>query len=194
VPFESLSGGTREQVAAAVRLATTELLATDYDGCLPVVFDDAFAFADGVRVKSVQGMLDLAAARGLQVIVLSCNPSDYSSLGAREVRLSQTLSPQVEPTTSVAALDPSDGGKRETLTEALRPSVGEVDDLQRQALITILKKFGVPKGNQTVRDELGWDQSVYDAVKQDLIDRGVLVSGRGRGGSVALKELLESAT
>lgn len=86
-PFDSLSGGTREQVAAAVRLAIAELLAADHDGSLPIVFDDAFAYSDPDRVSTMQGMLDLGAARGLQVIVLSCNPSDYAGLGACSVML-----------------------------------------------------------------------------------------------------------
>jgi hypothetical protein len=33
-------------------------------------------------------MLDLGARRGLQIIVLTCNPSDYAALGARQVILS----------------------------------------------------------------------------------------------------------
>lgn len=85
--FEHLSGGAREQVAAAFRLGMAEILAEDHDGCLPVVFDDAFAYSDPERVKSLQRMLDLAATRGLQVIVLSCAPGDYALLGAREVTL-----------------------------------------------------------------------------------------------------------
>ena len=87
-PFDSLSGGTREQVAAAVRLAIAELLAADHGGSLPIVFDDAFAYSDPDRVNTMQGMLDLGASRGLQVIVLSCNPSDYAGLGARSVMIS----------------------------------------------------------------------------------------------------------
>jgi len=88
LPFDSLSGGTREQVAAAVRLAIAELLAADHDGSLPIVFDDAFAYSDPDRVSTMQGMLDLGASRGLQVIVLSCNPSDYAGLGTSSVTLS----------------------------------------------------------------------------------------------------------
>jgi DNA repair exonuclease SbcCD ATPase subunit len=85
--FDTLSGGTKEQTAAAVRLAMAEVLATDYDGCLPVVFDDAFAYSDPERVNQLQRMLDLAATRGLQVIVLTCNPADYAALGAKTVVL-----------------------------------------------------------------------------------------------------------
>lgn len=85
--FGSLSGGTREQVAAAMRLAMAELLAEDHGGCLPVVFDDAFTSTDPERVQTLQRMLDLAASRGLQIIVLTCNPADYAALGAEVVTL-----------------------------------------------------------------------------------------------------------
>ncbi len=85
--FAALSGGAREQVAAAVRLAMAEILAADHDGCLPLVFDDAFAYTDPDRVQALQRMLNLAAIRGLQIIVLTCTPTDYSAFGACELRL-----------------------------------------------------------------------------------------------------------
>jgi DNA repair exonuclease SbcCD ATPase subunit len=91
--FEVLSGGTREQVAAALRLAIAEVLAADHDGCLPVVFDDAFTNSDPERIRQLQRMLDLAATRGLQVIVLTCNPRDYSGFGAREISLERAARP-----------------------------------------------------------------------------------------------------
>lgn len=84
--FSSLSGGAKEQVAAAVRLAMAEILAADHGGCLPVLFDDAFAYTDPERVQSLQRMLDLAALRGLQVIILACSPVDYSAFGGSEIR------------------------------------------------------------------------------------------------------------
>lgn len=85
--FNALSGGAREQVAAAVRFGMAEILAADHDGTLPVVFDDAFAYTDPDRVRTLQRMLDLAANRGLQVIVVSCTPADYAAFGASEIRL-----------------------------------------------------------------------------------------------------------
>jgi hypothetical protein len=85
--FESLSLGTREQAAAAVRLAVAEILAEGHDGSLPVIFDDAFAYSDPERAQVLQRMLDRAANNGLQVIVLSCTPADYSGLGAHTVKL-----------------------------------------------------------------------------------------------------------
>lgn len=85
--FASLSGGTKEQTAAAVRLAVAEILAEEHDGCLPVIFDDAFAYSDPERIRVLQGMLDWAATRGLQIIVLTCAPGDYAAFGAKEIRL-----------------------------------------------------------------------------------------------------------
>ena len=85
--FDTLSGGAKEQTAAAVRIAMAEVLAGDYDGCLPLIFDDAFAYSDPERVVQIQRMLDLAATRGLQVIILTCNPIDYVSLGAKTISL-----------------------------------------------------------------------------------------------------------
>ncbi len=86
--FDHLSGGTREQTAAAVRLAMAEVLAVDHDGTLPVIFDDAFAYSDAVRLGHLQNMLDLAASRGLQVILFTHQPAAYAALGAKVVALS----------------------------------------------------------------------------------------------------------
>ncbi len=85
--FDALSGGAKEQVAAAVRLATAEILAPSHQGVLPVLFDDSFAFSDDSRIQSLQSMLYLASTRGLQLIVLSCTPAAYSGLAAKEIKL-----------------------------------------------------------------------------------------------------------
>jgi DNA repair exonuclease SbcCD ATPase subunit len=86
--FDELSKGAREQVAAALRLAIAEVLASEHeDKCLPLILDDAFVNADPERTEKLQSMLDLAACQGLQVVVFSCNPSDYAGLGARTVSL-----------------------------------------------------------------------------------------------------------
>jgi len=85
--FSQLSGGTKEQVAAAFRLAMAEILAEGHDGTLPVVFDDAFTNADDDRQHRLQRLLDLAADRGLQVIIFSCTPQDYAGLGACHISL-----------------------------------------------------------------------------------------------------------
>ncbi|MFC7336150.1 AAA family ATPase [Haloferula chungangensis] len=90
--FEQLSGGTKEQLAAAVRLAMAELLAESHGGCLPVIFDDAFTNSDAERIAGLQRVLDFAATRGLQIIVLTCTPLDYTSLGAKNISLEPSIS------------------------------------------------------------------------------------------------------
>ena len=81
--FDNLSGGTREQVAAAVRLALAEVLAPAYDGALPLVFDDAFTNSDPERLEGLKRMLERACEQGVQVLLLSCTPNDYADLAKR---------------------------------------------------------------------------------------------------------------
>jgi DNA repair exonuclease SbcCD ATPase subunit len=102
--FDVLSGGTQEQTAVALRLAMAEILAAGHDGCLPVVLDDAFANSDPGRVERIQAMLDHAAVHGLQVIILTCNPAEYSALGAHSIKLSPV---DVTPNTSTPSAAPA---------------------------------------------------------------------------------------
>jgi DNA repair exonuclease SbcCD ATPase subunit len=81
--FGSLSGGMREQLSAAVRLAMAEVLAAGHGNCMPMVMDDAFVNTDSGRIARVIPMLDLASRNGVQVIVLSCTPKEYYPLGAK---------------------------------------------------------------------------------------------------------------
>ncbi len=83
VEFDELSGGTREQFAAAVRLAIAEVLSETTGGRIPIVLDDAFVNTDQGRIEGVHSMLYHASKNGVQVIVLSCTPNDYSTLGAK---------------------------------------------------------------------------------------------------------------
>ena len=175
--FDSLSGGAREQMAAAVRLAMAEVLAADYGGCLPVVFDDAFAYSDPDRVNQLQRMLDLAATRGLQIIVLSCNPADYAALGARSVTLRTERIPERDAATGAH----SEMG-----------SSNEDGDDREHRFIWALEAAGGSSGNILLRQTLGWDESTYEMVRDGLIAAGKVRPGRGRGGSVSLSEGGES--
>lgn len=51
-----------------------------------------------------------------------------------------------------------------------------------------LAALGGSAGNGRLRDVLEWDDARYDAVKAELLNRGLIVPGRGRGGSVALAD------
>jgi len=72
--FDVLSSGAREQFAASLRVAMAEVLAEAYEGCLPVLFDDAFANSDPERQAGIHRMLQQAADQGLQVVLLTCDP------------------------------------------------------------------------------------------------------------------------
>ncbi len=85
--FEQLSGGAREQLSVAFRLAVAEILAESHDGCLPVALDDAFVNSDPERFRALHLMLHRAAGRGLQIILTTCAPANYLGLGATTVRL-----------------------------------------------------------------------------------------------------------
>lgn len=87
LPFAALSGGLREQLNAALRLAIADVLRAGHDGCLPVLFDDAFSNSDPQRLQAVLTMLRQAAERGLQVIVMSCDPDPYRAIADAVVEL-----------------------------------------------------------------------------------------------------------
>lgn len=52
----------------------------------------------------------------------------------------------------------------------------------------LLTEMGGSAGNGRLRQELGWAEDTYDAVKAELIEEGVIFVGRGRGGSVRLAD------
>jgi type I restriction enzyme M protein len=56
----------------------------------------------------------------------------------------------------------------------------------RDKFVAVLTELGGSAGNGRLRDSLGWAEATYDAVKGELIDDGVVIPGRGRGGSVSL--------
>ncbi|MCY4359613.1 MAG: AAA family ATPase [Cyanobacteria bacterium MAG APA_bin_95] len=78
--FAQLSGGMREQLSAALRLSMADVLKDRHDNSLPLIFDDAFTNTDPERIPMVSKMLNTAAANGLQVILLTCDPQAYESL------------------------------------------------------------------------------------------------------------------
>jgi DNA repair exonuclease SbcCD ATPase subunit len=87
VNFEYLSGGAKEQISAAARLAIAEVLASNSEDGLPLVFDDAFSFTDSNRLEALPFMLEHAIEAGLQIIIASCNPLPYARLGAKTITL-----------------------------------------------------------------------------------------------------------
>jgi uncharacterized protein YhaN len=68
--LDSLSVGTREQLASLVRLAIAKYVGT------ALLLDDQLVHSDEHRLRWFGGELR-RAAREIQIIVFTCRPSDY---------------------------------------------------------------------------------------------------------------------
>ena len=79
VPYESLSSGAKEQLGIVARLAGAALVAKE--DSVPVVIDDALGFTDPDRLVKMGAVFDAVGGEG-QVIVLTCSPQRYESVGA----------------------------------------------------------------------------------------------------------------
>jgi uncharacterized protein YhaN len=86
VPYESLSGGAKEQLGILARLAGAALVAKE--DTVPVVVDDALGFTDPDRLAKMGEVFDTVGEHG-QVIVLTCSPDRYDGVkGAHRIDLS----------------------------------------------------------------------------------------------------------
>ena len=77
VPYESLSGGAKEQLGIVARLAGAALVAKE--DSVPVVIDDALGFTDAQRLTKMAEVFD-AVASDSQVIILTCSPQRYEGV------------------------------------------------------------------------------------------------------------------
>jgi len=85
VPYESLSGGAKEQMGIVARLASAALVAKE--DSVPVVIDDALGFTDPERLIKMGTVFNAVGGDG-QVIVLTCSPQRYASVaGAHHIEL-----------------------------------------------------------------------------------------------------------
>ena len=85
VPYDSLSGGAKEQLGIVARLAGAALVAKE--DSVPVVIDDALGFTDAERLTRMAAVFDAVAADG-QVIILTCSPQRYAGVQtARHIEL-----------------------------------------------------------------------------------------------------------
>ncbi|WP_183507966.1 MULTISPECIES: ATP-binding protein [unclassified Mycolicibacterium] len=82
VPYDSLSGGAKEQLGILARLAGAALVAPE--DTVPVVIDDALGFTDPERLTKMGAVFDTVGDHG-QVIVLTCTPTRY--LGVQDARV-----------------------------------------------------------------------------------------------------------
>ncbi len=85
VPYDSLSGGAKEQLGILARLAGAALVATE--DTVPVVIDDALGFSDPQRLGKMAAVFNTVGRDG-QVIVLTCMPGRYDGIdGAHVIEL-----------------------------------------------------------------------------------------------------------
>ncbi|MNV06377.1 Type I restriction enzyme EcoKI M protein [compost metagenome] len=63
-----------------------------------------------------------------------------------------------------------------------------------ERFIATLAALGGSAGNQRLLEALGWQDSTYQRIKQQLIEDGRIRPGRGRGGSVALSTTAQVVT
>ena len=85
VPFDSLSGGTKEQISLISRLACA--MTVSKDGGASLILDDALGYTDPGRLK-LMGAVLAKAGKECQIIILTCVPDRYSNVGeATVVRL-----------------------------------------------------------------------------------------------------------
>ncbi|MGC1739162.1 AAA family ATPase [Mycobacterium sp.] len=85
VPYESLSGGAKEQLGILARLAGAALVAKE--DAVPILIDDALGFTDPDRLAKMAEVFDTLGERG-QVIVLTCTPARYDGVkDARRIEL-----------------------------------------------------------------------------------------------------------
>ncbi|OPL19401.1 MAG: hypothetical protein AVO35_10985 [Candidatus Aegiribacteria sp. MLS_C] len=82
VPFESLSGGTKEQISLISRLACA--MTVSESGGAPLILDDALGNTDPERLK-LMGAVLARAGKECQIIILTCVPERYSNVGEATV-------------------------------------------------------------------------------------------------------------
>ena len=82
VPFESLSGGTKEQLSLMFRLACSIIVADE--GGMPLIMDDALGYTDPERLR-LMGAVLAKAAKECQIVIFTCVPDRYGNIGSAAV-------------------------------------------------------------------------------------------------------------
>ncbi|MEC7763776.1 MAG: AAA family ATPase [Pseudomonadota bacterium] len=87
--FDTLSGGTQEQIAILTRLAFARLFARRGDH-VPVILDDALVYSDDDRIIKMFTALNRVAANQ-QIIVFSCRQLAFAGLGGDRPQISVSV-------------------------------------------------------------------------------------------------------
>ena len=78
VPFDSLSGGTKEQLSLIFRSACSMIVAKD--GGTPLILDDALGYTDPDWLR-LMGAVLAKAAKECQIVIFTCVPDRYGNVG-----------------------------------------------------------------------------------------------------------------
>ena len=78
VPFDSLSGGTREQLSLIFRTACSMIVSQN--GGMPLILDDALGYTDPGRLR-LMGAVLAKAAKDCQIVIFTCVPERYGNIG-----------------------------------------------------------------------------------------------------------------
>lgn len=82
VPFDSLSGGTKEQLSLIFRSACSMIVAKD--GGAPLILDDTLGYTDPDRLR-LMGAVLAQAAKECQIVIFTCVPDRYGNVGEATV-------------------------------------------------------------------------------------------------------------
>jgi len=82
VQFDSLSGGTKEQLSLIFRSACSMIVAKD--GGTPLILDDALGYTDPERLRLMGAVLS-QAAKECQIVIFTCVPDRYSNVGEASI-------------------------------------------------------------------------------------------------------------
>ncbi len=82
VPFDSLSGGTKEQLSLIFRSACSMIVAKD--GGTPLILDDALGYTDPDRLR-LMGAVLAKVAKECQIVIFTCVPDRYGNVGEATV-------------------------------------------------------------------------------------------------------------
>ena len=78
VPFDSLSGGTREQLSLIFRIACSIIVSQN--GGMPLILDDTLGYTDPGRLR-LMGAVLAKAAKDCQIVIFTCVPERYGNIG-----------------------------------------------------------------------------------------------------------------
>jgi uncharacterized protein YhaN len=200
---QALSDGTRDQLWLALRLALIEPHLSAKR--LPLVLDDILVHFDPARTTAALEAL-AEIARHTQVILFTHHPHVVELAHAAGLAFESLDLPAREalgPVPPREALDPALPRPRAIRprptppADEAAPGGGDPaprvppDDRTLSAdarfvLAALAARDDQRAGNLALRRELDWTEERYDHAKAELIARGFVVVGAGRGGSVRL--------